>query len=443
MGILALALILRVAMFAATFASDPALTAAHGGDTDSYLGPAQGLVQTGKFSQQGTPEIKRTPGYPLLLALGIRTGQVEIFAIWMQILLGVAVTLLVFFTARRVSDSETVALLAAAFFAIEPVSILFTARLMSETLFAAVLGVYVWALCTYATTFRLRHALAGALALACATFVRPISFYLPIATVGLLLFWTVLDRAHWLRRTLHVLAFLLLAMGPLLLWQARNEALTGYDGLSSIREINLFKYHAAMVRATERRITLDDAQDLMTAELVAAERDDWDEGDRSTFMRTRAIEIISDSPKTYAGIFLQGMVLNLLDPGASKWLRHFGRLPNGSHALEGELFQKGLWRGLVHIGRTVPLWLFGNLALGLLLAFTLASSAWTVLTQFPRYRRSVLFLLMVTAYFVVISGAMTSSRFRHPIMPLLCILSAMGSVSLLTPLRSWVGRKAG
>ena len=100
MGVLALALVLRVAMFTVTFASDPALTASHGGDTDSYLGPAQGLVQTGKFSQQGTPEIKRTPGYPLLLALGIRTGQVEIFAIWIQILLGVAVTLVVFFTAR-------------------------------------------------------------------------------------------------------------------------------------------------------------------------------------------------------------------------------------------------------------------------------------------------------------------------------------------------------
>src|SRR5216683_374866 len=42
----------------------------HDPDTAGYLAPAKALL-AGEFATSGAPEITRTPGYPLLLAVGV------------------------------------------------------------------------------------------------------------------------------------------------------------------------------------------------------------------------------------------------------------------------------------------------------------------------------------------------------------------------------------
>lgn len=44
-------------------------------DTESYVGPARELLARGTFTVSGRPELQRTPGYPLLLVIGLSLGE--------------------------------------------------------------------------------------------------------------------------------------------------------------------------------------------------------------------------------------------------------------------------------------------------------------------------------------------------------------------------------
>ena len=61
-------------------------------DTNSYVRPAQALVEHGSFTTTpgGSVEIRRTPGYPLLLTLGVLADRIAAVTIAVQILLGTA-----------------------------------------------------------------------------------------------------------------------------------------------------------------------------------------------------------------------------------------------------------------------------------------------------------------------------------------------------------------
>src|ERR1700676_4633761 len=66
-----------------------------GPDTASYVAPARSLlhgafVSDGSFGIQGTPEIFRTPGYPLFLVPAVALGHLGLIALAENLLLAVA-----------------------------------------------------------------------------------------------------------------------------------------------------------------------------------------------------------------------------------------------------------------------------------------------------------------------------------------------------------------
>ena len=106
----------------------------HAPDTSGYILLAKQLLSSGSFG--GTsPELIRTPGYPLLMILGLSLGSLELVTIVLQILLSTATVALVYGVGRLIFVDRTSALLAAGLAAIEPLSILYTSMLLSEVLF--------------------------------------------------------------------------------------------------------------------------------------------------------------------------------------------------------------------------------------------------------------------------------------------------------------------
>ena len=80
------AVFVRLLLPVAAAAFDYDLSVFQSPDTSSYLVPAETLVDDGVFASGGEPEIRRTPGYPLFLAIGFQLG----FPLWTTILLQVA-----------------------------------------------------------------------------------------------------------------------------------------------------------------------------------------------------------------------------------------------------------------------------------------------------------------------------------------------------------------
>ena len=83
-------------------------------------------------------EIRRTPGYPLLLTLGVLADRIAAVTIAVQILLGMATVWMVALLARRVigagtGDASRFSLWAAAAYALDPLSILYPSLLLTRT----------------------------------------------------------------------------------------------------------------------------------------------------------------------------------------------------------------------------------------------------------------------------------------------------------------------
>ncbi len=93
--------------------------------------------------------------------------------------------------------------------------------------------------------------------LALATFVRPVSYYLPLAlAAGLALVFACVPGLRWKAPCL----FLLAVLPWLAAWQIRNAVETGFTGFSSIQTQNLYFFSAAEVASQLEHRTLADVQ---------------------------------------------------------------------------------------------------------------------------------------------------------------------------------------
>ena len=388
-------------------------------DSGSYVRPAESLVEHGRFTTPGgSPEIQRTPGYPLLLTLGVLAGRITLVTIAAQVLLGIATVLGVALLARRVLPDSRAARWAAAFCALDPLSVMYPSLLMTETLFAAVFVAHLYALLRFLQDPRglARPAVAGGLA-AAATLVRPIAYYWPFVAVA---------TAAWIlgRRGLRGCAvFLVAALLPCALWQVRNGVQTGYYGLSTISAVNLYAYNASGVVAKNEGIPMDEARARLYARVDALE----EAGElptraaRAEYMAREGRRIILEQPLAYLGVHLRGIVQLFVDPGFTGYLELYGRPPLGGLATA---LDQGLGTALARLWREHGWLLVASLAFWAILAAQLAGAA----VGAVRVRRvAVAAVLFATvAYFALVSGGPAAySRFRHPMMPAVCVLMGL------------------
>ncbi len=236
----------------------------HDPDTAGYLAPAKALL-AGEFATSGAPEITRTPGYPLLLAVGVGLNQPEIITIALQILLSSISAYLIFETGLLLFGSTLSASWGALLYSVEPLSVLFSVKLLSETLFSTFLLLAIFLFLRHITRTDGATLVGAAIAVAASAYVRPVGYYLAFLFALFLMFSR--SRASLKNRLAGTLVFLSFSVGLTCLWQLRNYEVAGYPGFSSIEETNLYFYSAAAVRAAdEHRGFLDMQRQLGYAE---------------------------------------------------------------------------------------------------------------------------------------------------------------------------------
>ena len=255
--VLGLALFLRTLLPILGYCYTRDVTIFYTPDTASYIVPARELVAHHRFFSDGAPEIIRTPGYPLLLTVGLLLGRLELATITLQILLSCFTVFMVYRTACLLFEREEIAIIAAGLYAIDPLSILFASLLAAETLFTAVVMVGVYYLVRYLRRQSLGDLLVSAGALAASVYVRPIGYFLPmIIAPGLAAWALVTHRQNKLRVLAHACAFVIVSVGLTGLWQVRNKVETGYSGFSAIASDNMYFILAASVLAAQQHCTV-------------------------------------------------------------------------------------------------------------------------------------------------------------------------------------------
>lgn len=395
-------------------------------DSATYLGPAKMLLSGHGFAlKPGVPEMLRTPGYPLLLALfGARTVPVIVLQHLFNVALAVAIYL---FALRR---GRFVAVAAALLFALDPPSIHYANKVLTETLFTALLFVAFWmgtrsvypersegsaeqarltmpssagppSIPRYARD-KLIHAslhgvLAGALVL-----TRPVAIVY-FAVVAIVFALTRVPR-----RTIAL--FTAAALVLPLAWAVRNKIEGGDFTVSVIGANNLLMYRAAGVMAildegdferdlaTEQRDLLEETHDVLQQKEHVAAAEDLSEGVRAPYYSAMARRVIVQHPIAFALLTLRGLLVNVFD---SDWdsIMIVSRLDSRTIQIALDAFVAVVF-ALAVVG-VVVLWR-GDRPLALLLAGTVA-------------------------YFLLISaGGEAEARFRVPVVPEIAIAAAVG-----------------
>lgn len=402
-------------------------------DTESYLLSARALLQTGVFSvspQDSTPQIVRTPGYPLfLVSIFSLFGENWMAALAIQSILSAATIGLTYLIGARVWN-ERVGLLAALLLGLDINTLRFSFMLLTESLFAFFLtlfSLFFTILLSDSVNRKKRAAafLAG-LFLAIATHIRPVSYYLALPALIGWLIWEFTQKTDGRILTQNAALFLL----PIILlvggWQIRNARVAGDSQFSAIESINLINYRAAMIVAEREGSTRDDAMTRIYQEYKLDKSPGWGQK-----WRAAGLQIIRKNPLTFIKQYAKGLVNIFLGTG-SEGLPALLGAPKTEASLFGDLLRLSY---VEYVQRWIvlqPIYfiLFAFSFAHMLLIYVCSSSG--IYSQVKQGAPiSVLFLLGTLLYLILISaGPEASSRFRVPVTPTLALFAASAITTL-------------
>ena len=388
------------------------------GDTPTYLGPAKELLHHGRFdsaSLPGQPEFLRTPGYPAFVAAVYRLfGENDNTAVLLvQVLLSTLSVFLAYLLAARMW-SEPIGLLAGLFVALDPLQNSTSATILTESI-SALLLILIAAVGFAAFRDHRRRPglwLLLGLAIAVATLVRPVTYYLPLLVVLLLLVRRARRREGWLDFAKIIAAFLV----PLVLlvggWQLRNHERVDSWRISGIEAKNLYLFRGAGVIARTSGVPFADAQHRLRHDFGPVGTES--QGSYYGRMYRSGMHIVTSHP----GDAIMGTLDGLWSELSSVAAKAFSFLGFGSHS-----------GAIVHIGVATLVLFYAVCAYGMVLV--------------ARERRDLLahvFVVGIVVYVLIASAGPEAlggrgERFRAPIVPILILYAARGAYALFVSAR--------
>ena len=442
-NILIVALVLRLGLVVVAWLLNPQHPEIfHAADTDSYLKSAIALATTGRFTDyhDGLPELFRTPGYPLFLVPGVWFGNVYLVIIPLQILFTGLTGYFIYKTVLLLFKNERVALLSVGIYTIEPLAALYASKILTETLFSTLFIIFLFYFLRYVEGKKFADLAIAAVILVASAYVRPISYYLPVLiSLGMAL-WVVGKEPEKKRLLLHTVGFFLISISLLGVWHIRNHLVAGYPAFSSVNAINLYYWTAPAIEANKTGKNFDKIQESMKVndpKMICINQSLY--SPRTTpdklqcnksiafqEMEREGVKTIKENLPRYSLMHLEGIIRTLFGPAVSDYQTLFGN-PIDFPALTGTSFQDGL---LLHLGNII------TKAPGLLVVFILLgllSWSFLFLTLVGFWGRPPLgglqlfTILSVGAYFIVVGGGTVGQgRYRHPLMPILCLVAGYG-----------------
>jgi hypothetical protein len=382
-------------------------------DTHTYLEPTQSLLTTFRFDSNQAPELSRTPGYSMLLAMGVISGRVFPTTLALQVILSTVTTFGVAVLALGMGCTRRVAVLAAAIFAVEPTALIYVSKLLTETLFTALVTGVLIAITIWARRRGWGPLITAAALVGAAALVRPVAYYAPVPLALLVL--VIAYRYHHVpfrQAALSAALCLTIAGAPLAAWRVRNAVVADYDRFTAIADINLLYWRGAGVVARRSGRPLEDVQAQFRRELdedaplVATGRyaRGRERAERYREIRRRGTAIIKNDPVAVALDGIASVSRIILGRETSEW-----------GVLLGMTALSPAWRTLR------VLLTFAWLPLVVAAIVGLVRVRWDVPVVLPG--------LLVAVYLVVLSaGPESSARFRLAFIPVVCVFAAAGVV---------------
>lgn len=388
-------------------------------EPDKPLPVIAGAPQIGKHGL--FPESFRTPGYPVFVAFfyGITRSLFVVSVI--QMLVSAFSVVLLYKIAQRFL-SERASRITAGLFAIEPSSVFYAGIILSDTVFVFLLLAVIWIFLNHKDNPAYWKMLCAGIAFGFAILVRPVAQFLPILFAGLLFFqFRIFSKYLWKYIGYFFVGFLLLVFP----WLARNYYHFQSWQLSSVSAITAYVYNVPSFYAAERGLNQDEV-----IEFFKSRYGEFNLRDRSLLnakeMQKSAVAIIKTDPAGYAKFHLLKTIPFFLTDGIRDPLRLIRLLKGGEPNLSSLLASGNIREitRLIFSGESN----FNFFLVGF--AFWSAASLGffaSIIFSWKRHDRSWLwFFALLVFYFAILTGPVSSGRYRMPAAPFLLMLGSAG-----------------
>jgi len=389
---------------------------AYSADSYLYLHLADNICKHLVFSRDTlppfTPEVFRTPGYPVFLAilklLGV-PGPYGTAAVQEIIYLACVMSFLRY---GRIVFAQKIVWAATIFLLLEPGGLAYPKEIFAEVLFLPGLLGGLLAIAYYLRQQQLRYLLLAACLMGIGALVRPVIFYLPLLIAVVLLAFAASERKRWVHVGLFLLTFVLV-ISP---WLGRNYYYFNKVVMSG-QQSNMFAYyHVPLVLQAAEGKTFKQGRDFMLEQVARAEKQQAKVLDRPlNFVEKFKLEQqlafaeLAKYPQQYAKQWLYGIIKTMVSANLLE-LNHVLRLP-----IESLSFYAGESQGFT--GRVVSFMQNPNRLYVALVCFRLLVAGFAVLGMIKILKGRDCFLwimLLANLYFIGTPGPMGYARFRFP-----------------------------
>jgi len=471
--VLILSIMVRIAVLMTVLSSpDRAIRTDSGG----YIELATTLGQKGVFERDDQPEIFRTPGYPLFILAFKPFGDFDLrLVLIIQILLDSGTVVLTYLLTQRLFGHR-VGLVAATLYALSPLAITYSVRIMTECLFTFLITLALYLLVLYIKKNRWFTLLASAIVTSIACYVRPAGLVLIIVVTFIFLlrsFLLLLRRKRDAGLNLVRSVIWVILVGALVVpWAIRNKLRADYFGFSSIGDYHLFAFEALPTLVAAEDISLEEARTKLTFDLFKEAKlehlytpyanDGWGhlrkENGNNQLSKSNTDGPVSSpailKPNNYVFskywrpvgwkvlrkywpicllVHLKTLVGTLL-PGSNDLLEVIG-IPKAHKGTMPILREEGLWAAFKHYFSE---W---SLVLALSLFLIIFTGLKYVLAAVAGVQRAILgidwigWLFLLTFLAFILSPSEGAPRYRLPVEPLFCMISALGLTIIVGAIR--------
>ncbi|OGN30014.1 MAG: hypothetical protein A3A33_01675 [Candidatus Yanofskybacteria bacterium RIFCSPLOWO2_01_FULL_49_25] len=383
-------------------------------DSTGYLTLAENLRLGNGFSQQTVapfaPDPFRTPGYPVFLLINrVLTGTYQ-SAILVQGILVVLTAWLVALIGFRMGYRR-VAVGAALIFLCMPFSLMDSLKYLMQPVFSFTLILAVWWWLNYAENKKKPYLWGVALLLPLAALQRPIAIWLPaVFLIGLALMeWRNSSFAwrSWIKTAAIVIGVFAVVLAP---WCYRNYREFGSYSLSSIRAFQLYFYDVPPVLALARHSSYSDARDFLERDiknyLTISNPTEYQNFNSAPILNERSLFYIKQYPLAAATSRIPLLVSFFTRDGIRYWFQYFNPAAISANSL---------------------VFLAAVIAERLVLAFITLGFIIASIQFFRRKNHaSVGMIIVVIAYFAVLSGGVSSAGLRIVVEPLIILTGFIG-----------------
>jgi 4-amino-4-deoxy-L-arabinose transferase-like glycosyltransferase len=393
-------------------------------DSGGYVTLARAIAEGGPYRDPAgsAVDLMRPPGYPSFLAvLLIVAGNSTVVPVILQMGLGLLVSWLLFRLGVGLG-SRAAGIAGALLYALTPNAVLWSAAILSDSVFSCVVVLSFVILASFLTRGGLWRIGAAGLVVGVATLVRPVGMVLlPIWCV--LVIGQGFSRHMPLARIFGAAGLMLAgAMVVVLPWALRNAREYGIFSASPINTWNLGRYHAPYTLMRAESLTLEEARERVPTSRVPQPGD-----------RARYLSVLLEHPLDFLYVYARGTWYVLSEAGQPNVAQLVGeryQTPGVGEALRRGALGEAFDRLMTALGDPQRRWFVIVPWTAIVFqAVVYLAAVWgtvrAVRSSGPARAVAVLAALTALA-FLLVPGPVGTGRFRLPAEPFLCLLAGLG-----------------